>query len=261
MKRKFFLLLLFFVTACGSTPQAVATSSKEVVPTSPPATPTLASPTSIPITPTIAREPVSFIGTTDPNFFRDDFQGALDTQWSWLREDPLNWSLVNIPGSLQINVEGGSVPAHSNSNLLLRSAPTGNFQIETKITFIPTDNFQFAGLIIYESDSDFIQAGREYCSAVGCVGDGLYLDSYKGGVAVKPSTGHAYSESDTIWIRLSRRGNSYTFGASTDDRVWFSMGTYPSDINPLQIGLVAGQAQGDKVLPALFDYFEVRILP
>jgi hypothetical protein len=27
----------------------------------------------------------------------------------------------------------------------------------------------------------------------------------------------------------------YTFGASTDDRVWFSIGNYSSDINPFQI--------------------------
>lgn len=247
-------LLLFFMTACGSTPQAVATPSKEIVPTS---SPTL---TAVPL-PTSAFSAGSLHPTTDPIFFRDEFAETLDAQWSWVREDPLNWSLVTLPGSLQINVEGGYVVAHSNFNLLLRPAPEENFQIETKITFRPTDNFQFAGLIIYQSDSNFVQAGREFCSAVGCVGDGLYLDSYKGGLAVKPSAGHAYSEGDTIWIRLSRRGNSYTLGASTDNQVWFSLGTYTIDINPLQIGLVTGQALADKVLPASFDYFEVRGLP
>jgi beta-xylosidase len=178
-----------------------------------------------------------------------------------VREDSLNWSLIEVPGALQINVERGYVPAHSNSNLLLRSAPEGNFQIETKISFRPTDNFQFAGLIIYESDSNFVQAGRQFCSAVGCIGDGLYMDTYRKGLVVKPGVGHSYTKSDPILLRLSRRASSYTFEASTDGKVWFSIGGLTNDMNPLQIGLVAGQTLEGKVLPAAFDYFEVRSLP
>ncbi|HLO32938.1 MAG TPA: DUF1349 domain-containing protein, partial [Anaerolineales bacterium] len=229
----------------------------EAIVLKPSATPiATASPAPTAILPTVSPAP-----TADPNFFRDDFINTLAANWTWLREDPLNWSLATVPGSLQINVDSGYVSAHRDSNLLLRPAPAGNFQIETQILFRPQDNFQFAGLIIYESDSDFIQAGRAYCKSFECVGEGLYMDDYKKGVAVKPDFGQPYKDSSPILLRLSRQGNTYTFQANTDGKVWFVIGSHISDLHPLQIGLVTGQKVTGRVLPAIFDYFEVRSLP
>src|SRR6266496_1912533 len=192
-RKLFFYCLAIFLSACSPVAQPTFAPTTAIV-LKPSVTPTIApslTPTTIP--PTVSPAP-----TTDPNFFRDDFIGTLDAKWSWVREDPLNWSLATVPGSLQINVESGYVSAHRNSNLLLRPAPAGNFEIETQVTFSPQDNFQFAGLIIYESDSDFIQAGRSYCRTFECVGEGLYMDYYKRGVVVKPDFGQPYKEIDPI---------------------------------------------------------------
>ena len=257
MIRKLFIIYsVILLSACSLTSQpATAPSEETVLQLSP--TPTIVpSPTSTEIPSTVSSMP-----TTDPIFFREEFSGPLDANWSWVREDPQNWSLTAIPGSLQINVAGGYVPAHSNSNLLLRSAPAGNFRIETQITFKPEDNFQFAGLIIYESDSNFVQAGRAYCSAVGCIGEGLYMDYYRKGVVVKPSFGQTYEDIDPILIRLSRREDTYNFEVSTDGQVWFVIGSHASDLNPIQIGVVAGQNLGGSSISAAFEYFEIRSLP
>jgi beta-xylosidase len=254
------LSLLFFVIllcACNALPQTTISPTETAVSTQ------TAPPTIVP-SPTITEDfpaDILLLPTVDLNFFRDDFSEALADGWTWVREDPRNWSLTTIPGSLQINVGKGYVPAHANSNLLLRSAPNGNFRIETQIDFEPDQNFQFAGLIMYESDSNFIQAGRAYCSAVGCIGEGLYMDYYRRGVVVKPDFGQTYEENAAILIRLSRRENTYNFELSTDGRVWFVIGTHTSDINPLQIGLVAGQNLGASFPAAEFDYFEVHSLP
>jgi len=207
------------------------------------------------VLPTIPPKP-----TADPNFFRDDFIETLDAQWSWVREDPQNWSLAIVPGSLQINASDGYVLAHNYSNLLLRPAPEGNFQIETQIRFDPRHNFEFGGLIIYESDSNFIQAGHGYCSSVDCIGEGLYMNSYQKGIAVKPSFGQTYTHSLPVFLRLSRREDTYTFENSQDGNVWFFIGSQTSTINPLQIGLVASQNLRGDILPAVFGYFEVRSL-
>lgn len=254
MVRKLLVLMSVFLSACGVSP---STPSAEKVVLKPMATLTsLPSPTSTEVPSTIPPEP-----TTDPGFFRDDFTGALKPQWSWIREDPKNWSLTAIPGSLQINVGGGYVTANTNFNMLLRPAPTGNFRIETQLSFSPEDNFQFAGLIIYESPADFIQAGRGYCRSSDCAGEGLYMNYYKKGVAVKPDFGQAYKDSKPIALRLSREGENYTFEASTDGKVWFIVGSHTSDIDPIQVGLVAGQRLKGGTLPAAFDYFEIRSLP
>lgn len=256
MRRSLPVFIVLFLAACSSASQSSPTASIEIT-IRPLATATVF----VSQTPTFSAPTITPQPTTDPNFFRDDFDGSLDPQWSWVRERPGDWSLTNSPGSLQINVDHGYVAAHNNLNLLLRPAPAEDFQIETRIDFRPGNNFQFAGLILYESDSNFIQAGRAYCGAVGCIGEGLYMDYYRKGVQVGPNFGQTYKEIDPIFLRLSRNGDAYTFEASIDRKVWFLVGGYTSDISPLQTGLVAGQALQGNIIPATFEYFEVRSLP
>jgi beta-xylosidase len=255
MQNVYILLVLIFLSACGLIPARPTEPALQITPIFS-ATPTVFPST----TPTPATPTVSPTSTPDPRYFRDDFNGILDAGWSWVREDPLNWSLTALPGSLQINVAGGYVVAGTNPNLLLRPAPEGNFQIETQITFRPTRNYQFAGLIIYENDDNFLQAGRSACNSIGCVGTGLYMDYYENGVIVKPDFGQPFGDIDPLLLRLSRRENTYTFEASTDGKIWFIIGSHTSDMNPLQIGLVTGQRMRGENLPATFEYFEVRSL-
>lgn len=255
MRALYVVLLILFLSACSLIPARPAEPSIQITPLSSATATLIPSATSTPTTPTASPTP-----TPDPRFFRDDFNETLDPGWGWVREDPRNWNLTALPGSLQINVAGGYVAAHTNPNLLLRPAPEGNFQIETQITFRPTRNYQFAGLIIYENDSNFIQAGRAYCSSIGCAGAGLYLDYYKNGVIVKPDFGQPFGDIDPLLLRLSRREDMYTFEASTDGKVWFIIGSHTSEMQPLQIGLVTGQRMRGENPPALFEYFEVRSL-
>jgi beta-xylosidase len=235
-----------FIVACGTltpTPDMQATS----IPTN---QETAASPTEI-----LATELV-----TDPNYFRDDFDTTLAAGWQWLYEDPNNWSLSAVPGALQINVDGGQVSDETIRNLLLRQAPLGNFQIETKVIFRPVADYQFAGLIIYESAPNIVQAGRAFCApSEVCVGEGLYVDYYNNGNFVTPNFAAAYTDSET-YLRLLRQGDTYTFQSSSNGREWILRGGTVSTMNPLQIGLVAGQNTVG-LIPALFDYFEVRSLP
>ena len=196
----------------------------------------------------------------DPNYFRDDFENDLGPGWSWLREVPHNWSLSNSPGALQINVDSGQVSDETMTNLLLRTAPAGDFQMETKLTFSPKADFQFAGLIVYESPSNLIQAGRAFCDHPDvCVGDGLYVDYYNNGSFVTPNFAAAYPESE-VYLRLIRQGDTYAFQSSPDGSEWILRGSTVSSMNPLQIGLAAGQ-NTTSIIPALFDYFEVRSIP
>jgi beta-xylosidase len=250
------LLSVVLLSACSFVPSRPSRANEQVILT-PLATRTLVPlPTLSPLPATASVEP-----TLEPPLFRDDFDQVLDAHWDWIREDPLHWSLTNQPGSLQINVTDGYVVAHSNSNLLVRPAPEGNFQIETQITFRPMRDFQFAGLILYQDDSNFIQAGRAHCDSVECVGTGLYMDHYIQGRIVKPNFGQRYGSIDPLLLRLSRRESNYTFEASLDGHVWFLIGSHTSDIEPVQVGLVAGQHLRGDVLPAVFEYFEIRSLP
>ena len=252
MKLKYIALIsMLFIFGCGSPTQLPATQAANLLPTEEVTQPDPESTELFPAaTPTIV----------DPNYFRDDFENDLGPGWQWLREVPTNWSLNAVPGQLQINVDGGEVSDQTMTNLLLRDAPVGNFQIETKITFSPSADFQFAGLIIYESPSNLIQAGRAFCDLPDvCVGDGLYVDYYNNGSFVTPNFAAAYPDSE-VYLRLVRQGDTYTFQSSADGSEWILRGGTVSSMNPLQIGLAAGQ-NTTSIIPALFDYFEVRSLP
>src|SRR5690349_1371022 len=130
MRNLFYLFGIIFLSACNSLSSPTAPPSEKMI-EQPSATSTaVPSPTATEFFPTLRPVP-----TADSNFFHEDFDGNLAALWTWVREDPQNWSLIDLPGSLVINVRPGYVVAHSNSNLLLRPAPTGNFLIETRVTF------------------------------------------------------------------------------------------------------------------------------
>ena len=195
--------------------------------------------------------------TVDPIFFRDEFDGKLESGWFWTHEVPKQWSLTAVPGSLQIDAGRGYVYSQNIANMLMRPAPIDDFQIETKVTFLPQDNFQFAGLIIYEDEANFIQAGHAYCRGGVCVRDGLYMIYYRNGITVFPNFAQPYNESADVILRLIHKGTTYIFQMSADGRIFFAVGEHVSDMKPLQVGLVAGQSVEGEIIPALFDYFEI----
>jgi beta-xylosidase len=193
-------------------------------------------------------------------YFRDDFDGELKPGWEWINEDEFNWSLSTEPGMLHIEVAEGYVQQNNASNVLMRPAPNGDFQIETKLTFEPWGIDQFAGLIIFESNFNFIQGGYAFClSFSGCKENGLYMDIIQNGSLVLPLKPTPF-EDDTVYLRLSRRGNSVSFLASFDGISWYRQDTYTTEINPVMIGIATGRNIYEETVSAYFDYFQVDIL-
>ena len=155
MKKIFLCIVLMAVllSACGA--PAAPPAPEPTLPPTATSTP-LPPPTATPLPPTATAEPSP---TPDPLLFRDEFDGALGEGWQWVLENPQTWSLNSQPGWLEMVVSSGSVSAGSAENLLLRPAPEGNFELETKVKFKPTGDFQIAGLLIYESAANFVQFG------------------------------------------------------------------------------------------------------
>lgn len=248
MKLKYLALpSLLLIIACNlSRPSPAATAT---APTPPPeAAPTVASPT----------EPVATEPAADTVFFRDDFDDGLGAGWEWINEDPQGWSLSDEPGSLLIEAGPGSVYDDTITNLLLRPAPNGEFLFETRVSFQPSANYQFAGLIAYESPGNFIQAGRAFCDGLEtCSGDGLYIDYYQNGDFILPNFSVPYDGGEALYLRLVWKLDTYVFHTSADGQNWDQHGGQTSSGAPLKIGLVTGQNQAAPI-PALFDYFEVQ---
>ncbi len=191
--------------------------------------------------------------TLPDSAFRDEFENQLAEGWTWLAEDPARWSLTEIRGWLQIMASDASLDGPSfPTNILLREAPEGDFEITTLLRFTPTSNFQFAGFLIFQDKANALQFGRAYCDlADTCVGDGIYFDNIQDGfIQENHKTSINGSE---IHLRLKRVGNSYTGYYSEDGENWTSIGEHVREFSKIQIGLIAAQAPDQ--LPAAFDYF------
>ena len=120
--------------------------------------------------------------TPDPLIFKDDFEDSIDIEWQWVKENDKKWSLTTNPGWLEIFAGSDSINAGNLDNMLTRQIPEGNFELETKMIFKPVTNYQFAGLLIFESAANYLQFGRAFCNNVQvCVKDGLYMDLTMGG--------------------------------------------------------------------------------
>ena len=117
----------------------------------------------------VIQEPVPTVA--EP--WRDDFNSdTLDPRWAWLNPEQMNWSLTDRPGYLRIMLE--PEPAY-----LVQYSPSGDYVLETKLDFTPTNNIQRAGLIIRGQNDMSIALLHAYCDfePPGCPGDGIFFDN------------------------------------------------------------------------------------
>jgi beta-xylosidase len=257
--RKLWLALIgiALVLSSCSTPQTPAPTeppapTSTAAPTLPPTPAPTAAPT---LAPTATVEPSP---TPDPVLFKDDFDSALQPGWQWTRENPKYWNLDKNPGWLEIINRTGYVTKNSQENILLREAPSGNFEIITRIKFKPGKNFQFAGLTIFEDKANFLAFGRAFCSY--CIGDGFYMDLYKASKLDGSNFAKPAPQTDTVYLSLMKTRDMYQSFYSENGTDWTPIGTKKSDMKPAYVGLVSGQGTSAKI-PSDFDYFIIKSLP
>jgi serine/threonine protein kinase len=197
--------------------------------------------------------------TVSENNFTDNFENQLGEGWTWLAEDPARWSLTEVPGWLQIlasdaSFDGPSFP----TNVLLRDAPPGDFEITTVLRFAPTSNFQFAGLVVFQDKGNLLQYGRAFCDlAETCSGGGIYFDNMENG-SITGSSPMISIDNPVVYLRLRRVENTYMGYYSEDGENWTLLGEHVRDFSQARIGLMAAQAA--EAIPAEFDYFTLTSL-
>lgn len=266
MKRLFSALALMalFSVACGVTSTLVneATQQAEATATQiPTATDTLPPPPTDTPLPTDTPIPPTPTATEPPFLFRDDFEGALAEGWQWIGEDPTHWDLSSVPGALRITLQSTNIFDGEPKNFLVHEAPNGDYEIATLVHFNPSSNFQFAGLLIYQSQGNALQFGRAFaqCPDV-CIGNAIYFDIIEGGKGGKPNYATAAQSLDQAYLRLRREGNIYTGYYSEDGTDWIVIGKHESGITPVFVGLIASQGYQVETT-ADFDYFTIEALP
>jgi cytochrome c len=180
--------------------------------------------------------------------WRDDFASTtLHPLWSWVREDATHWSLDANSGFLRITTQTDW------NNILVADAPSGDFQITTKVTVNPTENFQHAAIQVYQDDANYIQLNRAYAD-----GNNVNFDRMIGGVAEGIQVAE---ETDTLWLRIAREGTTYTAFTSPDGAAWMQVGQHTATLTHAKISLAAGNVwPGVPEIPADYDYFELEAM-
>lgn len=181
----------------------------------------------------------------------DDFNGpTLDQRWTWSREDPTHWSLSERPGWLRITTQNGGVyeTNEKQKNVLLMPAPRGNFRIVTKATIDPTQNYQYAGLMVYDGRNNYVQINRAFTD-----GNSFNFDVETRGV---PINKRVPASETTFYLRITKRGNTYTGDYSLDGQTWTTVGKGIASLQDARIGICASNnLPGKPQIPADFDFF------
>ncbi|MET0684927.1 MAG: PKD domain-containing protein, partial [Solirubrobacteraceae bacterium] len=99
---------------------------------------------------------------TAPTAPSDEFDGeGLDTcRWSSIvRHDPSGYEQAD--GKLTLPAAHGdffAAGANNNPNVILQPAPSGPWTMETRMTFVPNENYEQAGLLVYGDDANYVKA-------------------------------------------------------------------------------------------------------
>lgn len=197
----------------------------------------------------------------DSLIWRDEFDSeALDPAWFWVNENSDRWNLTEQPGFLRIYA---SPYGTGGENLLLRPISEADFTIETRLLFEPDTNFQFAGLVIYQDQANFLQFGRAFCDVPDvCVGNGIYFDYVAGSDGVNGNFATPVDTSSEAFLRLEKRGAMVKAFYSGDGGIsWYEFGTHwlSSEFQASAVGLTAAQDLNTPEwdIPADFDFFEL----
>jgi cytochrome c len=172
--------------------------------------------------------------------------------------------LTQRPGFLRITTQQGGLLYSSNNakNVLVQNAPTAGFEIQTRLLFTPTEDYQQAGLLVYQDDDNFLMLIRLYCSPSPplCVGNGIYFYHEVQGTPIGSSFPTTTTAPDEAYLRLVRDGEVYTGYVSEDGVDWTMLGqhTVSAGFMPAKIGVFASAGiQEAAEIPADFDFFSV----
>jgi len=192
----------------------------------------------------------------------DEFDGpTLDCRWSTIvRENRSAWSLSG--GALRITTENGDLWDGGNNarNVFLQKAPSGGYELSTKVTIDSTGGSEQAGLVIYQDDDNYFKAGfiardgRRWFEVVQELGRQTRHDGTLDEVQVPADF------PSTVYLKLTQLEGTVTAYMSQDGTSWTPVGrtgTVSSFTAP-KIGLLALTNDDAYVTTAAFDWFRVQ---
>ncbi|GLX99786.1 family 43 glycosylhydrolase [Actinoplanes sp. NBRC 101535] len=214
--------------------------------------------------PVTRRVPDPEIGALLPGY-SDEFDGTADPAWQWVRGDAATATVRG--GALVWPTRAGELYLGDNTApVLTRPAPTGDFTVETKLTFDGTRGNQQAGLLLHQNDDRYFKLVHSVLPLSGSnevlhqteFGKEGERPTYSPPVAVANAPMFAGPARATTWLRLrytfdAVHGEDEVRAASSVDGVtwtWAGVWTLPHT-GDYRIGLISMNATG---ATGTFDY-------
>ncbi|MCK3684709.1 glycoside hydrolase family 3 C-terminal domain-containing protein [Maribellus sp. YY47] len=177
----------------------------------------------------------------------DEFNGAVGSQWQWIRENTATHSLSANDGSLTITSEIGDVSEGTNNakNILLQSA-NNDWTAETKLTAsrMPSQP-ENAGILAYQDDDNFvklmfravIKTTRQREPQPGTID----LMMEENGIAKSLASFNLKNEitgDQSLILKLDKKGSIYTAYYSLDGVNFERLGTADMLLKDIKTGLM-----------------------
>ena len=196
----------------------------------------------------------------------DEFDGSAIEGCRWDRIHGWNSNRIKlVDGKLRVTTFDADINGANNGpieNLLLQTPPEGDWVAETKMTAPLGDAWRLAGLMLFSDNDHYVkfdvvadnEAGAAKVRRVELRAENGGPLNGPGGEDIAPPA----SATDTWWLRLTKKGNTYTGAISADGTNWVQApGSVTVALNNPALGLMAfgpGQAAPMNVD---FEYFRV----
>ena len=213
----------------------------------------------------------------------DEFNGAVGSQWQWIRENAATHSLSANDGNLTITSEVGDVSEGTNNakNILLQSA-NNDWTAETKLTAsrMPSQP-ENAGILAYQDDDNFVKlmfrAVVKTTRQTGPQPGTIDLMMEENGIAKSLASFNlktGITGDQALILKLDKKGSIYTASYSLDGENFEILGTADLALKDIKTGLMAGDGiitgymkstywfdsdttKPDSPFDVAFDYFRI----
>lgn len=196
----------------------------------------------------------------------DDFDGKLGLKWDIINANLSNFSLTKKPGVLTITTKKGHFSKDNKNyeNVFLIETPVTDdkdFQITTCVSsFEPRAHWNQAGIVCWDDEDNYVKLVYEWAGAL------AFTIGHEVGGRDSYTYKKAPPDIEKIWLRITKRGDSYLFSTSTDGKSFVMQSSVPwKKDSPQKVGLFANNGsfwpEPVQDMDASFGFFEVATVP
>lgn len=195
--------------------------------------------------------------TQDTNVSFSTYSEDWPVGWRWIDPDEAHAPTPHDvkKGVLRIRIPSGKElrGTYSNAPRYVK-AIEGDFEIETRVRFRPTENYQGAGLIIYVNDLNYVRLERGYGGVGGGVGAIRFDARHSGEFKPVVQPGEIETDANIVDLKLVRSGNlMIAFWRIDEENPWREAGEYEAAFpETVLAGLIAANTARETTAEFLY---------